>query len=230
MGWSAAAILVLAFIDSWAAPKVPGVITSSAQPPRRVDQIRQRHLPDLRLTDHTGRELHFYRDMVRGKVVAINFMYASCSRLCELASQNMARLQDELGDRLGHDAVLYSISLDPEHDTPAALAAYREQHGARPGWLFLTAASLAEVTDLRRKLGVFDPDPERDSDLSSHTNMVILGNERIGRWTMMPALAHPVRLRQALDRVILPPEQWPRGEAVVQAVPRQDSLASLRNK
>ena len=190
--------------------------------PRRVAMIRDAHLPNMILTGHDGRARRFYDDLVRGKVVAINFMYAACTKTCELSSQNMARLQDELGDRLGRDVFLYSISLDPEHDTPDALRAYREKQGAKSGWTFLTGKTAEEVVTLRRKLGVYDPEPSIDADLSSHTGMIVLGNEPRGRWTMIPSLVHPIRIRQALDRIILQPSQWPRGDSVVEEVPRED--------
>ena len=222
----AAAIIAISMFDNGILPVNKSSTAKQGQIPNRVDQIRERHLPDTRFTDHTGRTQRFYSDLVRGKVVAINFMYAACSKFCELASQNMARLQDELGDRLGRQVELYSISLDPENDTPEALRAYRDKHGAKLGWTFLTAASAAEVAALRRKLGVYEPDPALDEDMTRHTGMVILGNERSGRWTMVPSLAHPIRIRQALERVIAPPEQWPRGEAVINEVPREDSTAS----
>ena len=56
--------------------------------------------------------------------------------------------------------------------------------------------------------------------------MLVLGNEATGRWTMIPSLVHPIRIRQALERVILPPELWPSGDAVIQEVPRELSTAS----
>ena len=193
---------------------------------RRADQIREQHLPETLLTDHTGRTVRFYSDLVRGKVVAINFMYTACSNYCELSSQNVSRLQAELGKRLGRDVSLYSISLDPVNDTAEALRAYRDAHGAKPGWTFLSGASVADITNLRRKLGVYEVDPVLDEDMTQHTGMVLLGNEPTGRWTMVPALVNPIRIRQALERVLLPAGQWPGGAAVVNEVPREYSTVS----
>ena len=205
------------------------LVKGTTTPPDRIAMIRERHLPNVRLTDHEGRTHLFYDNLVRGKAVAINFMYASCSKTCEVASQNLSRLQDELGARLGRQVSLYSITLDPEHDTPEALAAYRQHFGAKPGWTFLKPDSTADVTMLRRKLGVYEIDPAVDAELSlsNHTGIVVLGNEPSGRWTMIPSLLHPVRIRQAIERILLPPEQWARGDAVVQEVPREDSDAGL---
>jgi protein SCO1 len=188
----------------------------------KVEMIRKRHLPNLGLTDHEGHKQDFYNDLVRGKVVVINFMYAACSKTCEIASQNMARLQEELGDRLGRDVSMYSVSLDVDHDTPAALAAYRSKLGAKEGWTFLLPQTAADAAYLRRKLGVYEADPVLDGQLSAHTGMVVVGNEPRGRWTTIPSLVHPIRLRQAVERMMLQPEEWVRGEALVQEVPRED--------
>lgn len=226
-------IALLAFGGAMLAAVNVGVLErraskESAIPPDRVAMIRQAHLPNIVLTDHEGRSVHFYDDLVRGRVVAINFMYASCSKTCELSSQNMSRLQDLLGTRLGRDVYLYSISLDPEHDGPKALNAYREKQGAKAGWTFLAPASAADATLLRRKLGVYELDPVIDADLSSHTGMIVAGNEPHARWTMIPSLVHPVRIAQALERLMLPPDRWPRGEAAVDAVPREDREAGVK--
>ncbi len=200
---------------------------AAGAPPNRIDQIRDHHLPNMLLTDHTGRPRRFYDHLVAGRTVAINFMYASCSKTCGLSSQNMARLQDELGARLGRDVFLYSISLDPEHDSPEALTAFREKQGAKPGWTFLVPGSAADAALLRRQLGVYEPEAEKESDLSNHTGMIVMGNEPKGRWTMAPSLIHPIRLRQALERILLPPNQWARGVALVDALPREERDTGL---
>jgi protein SCO1/2 len=199
---------------------------ADAGPPSRRQMFREAHLPNLVLTDHIGRRLRFYDDLVRDKVVAINFMYTSCSRSCGLSSQNISSLQDALGLRLGSDVMLYSISIDPEHDTPEALAAYRRQFAAQPGWSFFVPANAEDAIELRRKLGVYDPDPVADGDFATHTGMVVLGNEPAARWSMVPSLVNPVRLRQAIERILLPPDQRRNGAAVVEELPREDSHTS----
>jgi protein SCO1 len=208
------------------ARQVPAAPTRTGSPFNRVDYLRAHRLANVGLTDHDGRTVRFYDDLVAGRIVAINFMYAACSKTCALSSQAMGRLQDELAAR-GAPVALYSISLDPERDTPDALSAYRERQGAKPGWTFLRPRSVAEATQLRRSLGVYEPDEAADEELSNHTGMIILGNEPEGRWTMVPSLVHPTRIRQAMDRVILPPDQWDRGKALVDAVPSEISERSV---
>jgi len=123
-----------------------------------------------------------------------------------------------------HKITLLSISLEPEHDTPEMLRGYRQARGVGPGWIFLTGRR-DDIEFLRRHLGLYDLDPVIDTDPSQHAGIVILGNEPQGRWKAIAALSDPIRIRQAIERTILPPSQWPTGETVVNEVPSQDNEA-----
>ena len=96
--------------------------------------------PNVPLVTHDGRTVTFYDDLIRGKVVAINMMYAECEGICPLATSNLVRVQALLGARGGRDVFLYSLTLQPELDTPQRLQAYAEMHGVQAGWWFLTGA------------------------------------------------------------------------------------------
>lgn len=226
-----AAAAVLSVLGALAVLEGVGYATSrdAAGPPHfnRAAHIKTHHLPNITLIDHEGRSHRFYDGIVAGRIVAINFMYTACSKTCTLSSQTMARLQDDLTGHKGPQIELYSISLDPEHDTPEALAAYRLRQGGKDGWTFLTAQSVAEITELRRRLGIYEPDSTLDGDLTNHTGMIVLGNEPLGRWSMVPALVPPARILQAVDRIRQSPENWPNGDALVEGVPRHDSDRSL---
>ena len=205
-----------------AAPKV-----AAPGPPDRVALICDQHLPNVELTTQEGRKVRFYDDLVKGKVVAINFMFATCRKACPAATQNLAEVQDALGERMGRDVTLLSISLDPERDTPEVLRGYAQAHGARPGWYFLTGKR-DDIEMLRRKLGAYELDPVIDADRRQHTGLVILGNEPVGRWKAISALVKPVRIRQAIERTILPATQWPTGEAVVKEAPYEESERGMQ--
>src|SRR5437879_3244988 len=90
----------------------------------RKGEIRQgrENIPDLAITDQTGRKHHFYRDLVKDKMVVINFFYADCTGICPRMTSNLLKVQrgiaDRMGDRLGRDIFMYSVSLKPEEDTP----------------------------------------------------------------------------------------------------------------
>ena len=158
--------------------------------PTTANSPSQSRFPDVMLTTHEGTEVRFYQDLVKGKVVLINFMYATCTDSCPTFTANLVRAQRLFGDRVGRDVFMYSISLDPEHDSPQVLRGYVQNYGVQPGWTFLTG-SMADITTLRRRLGLRDPDPAIDADKTQHIGVVLYGNERLDRWAACPALSEP---------------------------------------
>lgn len=157
-------------------------------PPR--EQVRKRHLPNVELTTHEGKKVRFYDDLMRDKIVAINFMYATCEGICPTVMKNLAKVQARLGDRVGEDIFFYSITLKPQEDTPEKLAAHAAMHGVGKGWYLLTGQP-EDIELLRRKLGFVDPDPETDEDTSNHIGNVRYGNEPLMRWGACPGMADP---------------------------------------
>jgi protein SCO1 len=108
---------------------------------------------DFTLTTHTGARLSL-RDL-RGKVVAVTFMYTTCSDTCPLLTEKLAGLQGRLGADFGRKVFFASVTVDPERDTPEALKRYAEAHRAHSaGWAFLTGTP-AEIRDVERQYGVF---------------------------------------------------------------------------
>jgi cytochrome oxidase Cu insertion factor (SCO1/SenC/PrrC family) len=110
--------------------------------------------PNIALVSHRGERARFF-DLIRDKVVAVNFIYTSCSDSCPMETARMVEVQKLLGERMGKDVFFYSISIDPEHDTPARLAEYAQTWHTGPGWTFLTGKA-DDVTYLRKKLGVYE--------------------------------------------------------------------------
>lgn len=157
-------------------------------------------LPNVPLETHDGRRVLFHDDLVRGKVVAINMMYLQCTGICPTTTANLRRLQTLLGERFGRDVFLYSITLQPELDTPEALKAYAHHYGVGPGWLFLTGTP-ADIRRLRYGLGFYDPVPEVDGNLGNHTGMLRIGNDRTNRWAMAPALCEAERIITTINHV-----------------------------
>lgn len=156
--------------------------------------------PNTTLYTQDGTKVRFYDDLVRGKTVAINMMYVRCEDRCPMATHNLTRVQQLLGARAGRDVFLYSISVKPEEDTPAALKAYAEEHGVGPGWTFLTGAP-DEIRRLRYRLGFFDIDPLVDGDAATHTGMVRIGDEPSDRWTSSASLALPEQILATINHV-----------------------------
>jgi protein SCO1/2 len=155
-------------------------------------------IPNVVVQTHTGASVRFYDDLVRDKFVVINMMYAGCNRTCPPMTYNLVQVQQLLGDRVGKDIFMYSITLRPEQDSPQDLAHYAKQYHVQPGWLFLTGAA-ADIEKLRFALGYYDPDPVEDKKDGRHVGMVRIGNDPFKRWGMAPALAEP---RQIVSHIL----------------------------
>jgi len=74
---------------------------------------------------------------VKGRVAALSFIFTTCTTICPLIGANLGRLQTELGQSLGEDISLISVSVDPATDTPQRMKAWGAQFGAKPGWSLL---------------------------------------------------------------------------------------------
>ncbi len=176
-----------------------GPVTSAAGQAQSAPSSRlARHFPNVPLRTQDNRDVRFYDDLVKGKVVLINFMFTTCTSLCPRSTANLVKVQELLGDHADRDVFLVSISVDPDHDTPAVLKRYAERYHTRPGWTFVTGKR-ADVDLIRRGLGVRDND-----DQSQHTGMLIYGNEAFGRWASTPVMQSPATLASIVLRVVDP--------------------------
>jgi protein SCO1/2 len=153
------------------------------------------YFPNVELTTQDGKVVHFYDDLIKGKIVAIDLIYTTCQYACPLETARMAQVQRLLGDRMGRDVFFYSITIDPEHDTPAVLKDYAEKYNAGPGWLFLTGK--AEDIDLiSRKTGLYsEPNPNNPD---GHTPSLLVGNEVTGQWMRNSATDNPKFLARTI--------------------------------
>src|SRR5476651_2114272 len=117
------------------------------------------YFPNVVLTTQNGKKVHFYDDLIKGKIVVIDLIYTHCKDMCPLETARLAQVQRLLGDRVGKDIFFYSISIDPKQDTPEVLKAYAEKFHAGPGWLFLTGKE-EDILLISKKLGLYsDPNP-----------------------------------------------------------------------
>jgi cytochrome oxidase Cu insertion factor (SCO1/SenC/PrrC family) len=140
-------------------------------------------IPDVMLLDQDGNKVRFYTDLIKDKVVVINFIFTSCKIVCPPLGSNFVRIQSVLGERLGKDVHLISISTDPETDTPAQLRAWGAKFGARPGWTLVTGEKaqidevvLALIGDIVRK--------------GAHSPIVLIGSDVRGEWVQEYGLRH----------------------------------------
>jgi protein SCO1/2 len=160
----------------------------------KVEEVSDLSIPDLEVETQNGDTVHFYSDLVKGRVVAMNFIFTTCQTICPPMGAIFGQLEKKLGDRMGKDVHLISISVDPSTDTPERLKQWAAKFGRTPGWTLVTGDT-NKVNTILKGLQVFTPDYE------DHAPLVLLGNEADGEWTRAYGLAPPAKLAEILDRL-----------------------------
>jgi protein SCO1/2 len=171
----------------------------------KAGHSRAAYFPKVTLLTQDGKEVLFY-DLIKGKIVVINFMYTRCDgKLCAEGTKNLVKLQKALRYRFGREVFMYSITLDPEHDTPEVLKDYAKEYGAH--WTFLTAKGddnkkkVEDITKLRHKLGLYNSKPKEDLDVKKHTGMITIGNANLNKWDKTSTLSSPEKILQMIERL-----------------------------
>jgi protein SCO1/2 len=145
------------------------------------------YFPNVPLITQDGKTVHFFDDLLKDKIVAIDLIYTRCQFACPLETARLASVQQMLGDRVGRDIFFYSISIDPARDTPKVLKAYAEKYHAGPGWQFLTGRP-DDIDLISKKLGLYsDPAASRDG----HTPALMIGDVAGGQWMKNSATDNP---------------------------------------
>lgn len=141
-------------------------------------------LADVEVLDQDGRRLNFRRDAVGDRIAVIDTFYTTCPLICPLLSAVMLDVQEALGDRLGKEVTLISITVDPNTDIPPRLKEYAERWEAKPGWLFLTGAK-PDVDAVLKGLDAFA------TDFTEHPAMFLVGDGKSGVWTRFYGFPSP---------------------------------------
>ena len=170
-------------------------VSNAQQPATAPETPAHKYFTDVELINQNGQKLKFYSDLLQGKVVIINSFFATCQASCLPLNRNLEKVQEALGERLGKDVYILSISVDPTVDTPTNLNAYAKKLHARPGWHFLTGTK-ENVDFALKKIGQFVPDKQ------DHLNIFIIGNERTGLWKKAFGLAKSEELVKVVESVI----------------------------
>lgn len=156
------------------------------------------YFPNVELITQDGESVRFFDDLIKDKVVMINFIYTSCPDTCPLETARLAEVAAVLGDRVGDDVFIYSISIDPERDTPPVLKEYAERYQAPAGWKFLTGNE-QDIIQLRKKLGLYRPEiQDTEEDTIDHNLSLIIGNQATGRWMTRSPFENPYVLANQL--------------------------------
>ena len=152
--------------------------------------------PNVPLITQDGATVRFYDDLLKGKAVAINLIYTTCTDECPLETARMVQVQRLLGDRVGKDLFFYSISIDPRRDTPEVLKEYAQKFGVGPGWLFLTGQE-NDIRLIAKKLGMSYSRNTTSTD--GHGTVLMLGDEPTGQWMQNSAEDNPRFLASTIE-------------------------------
>ena len=183
--------------------------------------ILRQHFPNVPLVNQDKKVVHFYDDLIKGKIVVIQFMFSNCERLCPMVTPNLVKVQKELQKQAPGVINFVSITVDPEHDTPEALKAYSQKFQVQPGWQFFTG-NRADIDRLRRELGVYDPEDQQ----FEHMNVLTVGNEPAGDWFCIRALDQPDIIAYTMLRLA---SRTPGAVLKPASVPHPGTLATKSN-
>jgi cytochrome oxidase Cu insertion factor (SCO1/SenC/PrrC family) len=162
----------------------PPVITAA------LPSISSSRIPDVRVYDQNSKQLNFYRDLVKGRTVAINFIFTTCTGVCPPMSATFRKVQQNL-PAMTPPIQLISISVDPVTDTPERMREFAAKFHAGPGWTFVTGDK-NEIDLLLQALGV------AVANKNDHTPMILIGNEITDHWTRAYGLSSPTTLVQVI--------------------------------
>ena len=151
-------------------------------------------LRDRALLDQDGKEVRFVSDVIGDKIVVMDFVYTHCTTVCPVLSAVLGEVQNRLGDQLGREVALVSVSVDPVRDTPQRLKAYAAKHKARDGWIWLTGAKPV-MDDVLNGVGAYSVNFE------DHPSMVLVGDGRSGQWSRFFGFPSPDRIMEQVHKL-----------------------------
>lgn len=162
---------------------------------REEPSAARKYFSDVELLDQDGKKVRFYTDVLKGKTVIVNAFFTTCTSVCPPMTRNMEKIQKALGDRVGRDVFLVSITVDPSVDTPPRLKEYAQKFHARSGWSFLTGKK-ENLDWALYKLGQYVENKE------DHKTIFIIGNEPTGLWKKAFGMARLDELVQVVESVV----------------------------
>jgi protein SCO1/2 len=177
--------IVLSFVSARAAQTSSQASSSPAQ----------NYFTDVELIDQDGKPQRFYSDLLKDKVVIINAFFTTCTSVCPPMTRNLEKVQEWLGEKMGRDVHILSLSVDYETDTPPRMKDYAQKFHARPGWYFLSGKK-ANIELALKKVGQYVDAKD------NHTTVMIIGNLQTGLWKKAFGLAKADELIKVVDSVL----------------------------
>ena len=163
----------------------PALHASSDADRAAAEEKARNYFTNLEVIDQDRRKLKFYDDVLKDKVVVINFIFTNCQGACPLMTRNLTLVRDLLGPEVGNEIHFVSVSIDPMRDTPAAMKEFAQTHDAdQDYWRFVTGDP-KNLEYIVKKLGQFTDDVE------AHSTLLLAANVRTAHWTKIPPNVPP---------------------------------------
>jgi len=192
-------IMTACMICCMALAVVPSAVAESADSAtaatsEQEEERARSYFTNLELINQDGETVRFFDDVLKDKVVVINFIFTNCEGACPLITQKLTLVRDRMEGQIGDPLRFISLSLDPARDTPAAMKEFAKSHHAdHDGWVFLTGKP-ENLERIIKKLGQYTEDVE------AHSTMMLVGNVSAAHWMKIlpheqpPAIAEKLRL------------------------------------
>ncbi|MCP3100501.1 SCO family protein [Myxococcus sp. K15C18031901] len=193
-GLGSPSTILTAIREAQAASKAPSELGSLEGDVATQDAAAAKYFTNTELVDQHGKTHRFYEDLVRGRKVLINFAFTSCKGACSPITKHLAEVQAQLGERVGKDITMITLSVDPANDTPKSLGTFTKKMGVRSGWFFLTGAR-ENITLVLKKLGGYVDDP------NAHNTTLLIGDATTGMWVKSPAMARVENIVYAVEHL-----------------------------
>ncbi len=173
-------LLVFAFLCS--------LYAQEAAAPQAPAQLA---VPDVQVVDQTGQHLRFNTDVVKGRVAVVTGFFTTCTAMCPITQEKLSQVAKQLGDRLGKDVVIVSVSVDPTNDTPERMKAWGEKFHIASGWT-LVSGNKDDVQTLLKALGLYVEIPQR------HQSALMIGSQTAG-WVRTSSWSSTEKLVKVID-------------------------------
>jgi len=170
-----------------------GLLLGTATVLAEDEEARAReYFTNLELINQDGETVRFFDDVLKDKVVVINFIFTNCEGACPLITHKLTLVRDGLEGNIGNPIQFVSLSLDPARDTPAAMKEFANTHNAdHDGWVFLTGKS-ENLANIIKRLGQFT------DDMEAHSTMMLAGNVNSAHWMKIQPQEMPPQIIEKL--------------------------------
>jgi cytochrome oxidase Cu insertion factor (SCO1/SenC/PrrC family) len=180
---------------------IPATDTAAAVPRPAAKAVShedaaREYFTDLELVTQDGEPVRFFTDVLKDKVVLINFVFTHCQDACPLITRKLLSTRELMAEEVNVRVHFVSISIDPERDTPAALQEFMTKFDIpSDNWLFLTGDK-QNVEHIVRKLGQFTPEVEE------HSTLLLAGNVKERHWVKIPPTVPPIGIAEKLRLLV----------------------------